>query len=245
MKKIFYFTITILLVVLITISSYFIYKQKSEEKQQDNLYEEIADSISEDNESKRIDLTDLYNQNNDLVGWIKIENTNIDYPIMQTKNNPDYYLRKNFYKAYSYYGTPFMEEECDVNTSENLIIYGHHMQNSKMFGSLENYKNYDFYKAHKYIKFCTLKDYREYEIFAVFKTTLYKSNTFKYYQNIELDSEIEYFDFINKCIDRSFYNTNVTPNYKEKLLTLSTCEYSENNSRLVVIAKLIDMEYIE
>lgn len=245
MKKIFYFTITILLVVLITISSCFIYKQKSEEKQQDNLYEEIADSISEDNESKRIDLTDLYNQNNDLVGWIKIENTNIDYPVMQTKNNADYYLRKNFYKDYSYYGTPFMEEECDVNTSENLIIYGHHMQNSKMFGSLENYKNYDFYKEHKYIKFYTLNDYREYEIFAVFKTTLYKSNTFKYYQNIELDSEIEYFDFINKCIDRSFYNTNVTPNYKEKLLTLSTCEYSENNSRLVVIAKLIDMKYIE
>jgi sortase B len=158
---------------------------------------------------------------------------------MQTKYNPEYYLKRNFYKEYSSYGTPFLAGECNLETSENLIIYGHHMQNSKMFGTLENYKSKEYYDNHKIINFYTLDDVEKYEIFAVFKTTLYQSNTFKYYQNIELDTEEDYLNFINQCCSLSFYNTNIIPEYKDKLITLSTCEYSAKNSRLVVVARQI------
>ena len=113
------------------------------------------------------------------------------------------------------------------------------MQNSKMFGELENYKKEDFYKSHNYINFYTLEADIKYEIFAVFRTTLYKNNTFKYYQNIELDNEEDYTRFINKCYELSYYDTGIKPNFKEKLITLSTCDYTTKNSRLVVVAREI------
>ncbi len=244
MKKLLYCITIILLIVLIAFSSYFIYKQLHEEYKQDSIFKELSNGIVENKVDEEIDinLQELYKQNNDLIGWIRIDNTSIDYPVMQTKNSPNYYLRRNFYKQYSYYGTPFMAEECNIDTSENLIIYGHHMQNTKMFGSLEYYKSKDYYDNHKQIKFYTLQERKEYEIFAVFKTILYKNNTFKYYQNIELDTENEYSNFINRCKSLSLYDTGVTPEYQTNLITLSTCEYSAQNSRLVVVAKLINEE---
>ena len=251
MKKIIYFLVILLLIVFIAISSYFIYKQLKEENEQESIFDDLCEIIQEDekNQAERhfvtnngINLNDIYNQNNDLVGWLKIDDTNIDYPVMQTKNNEEYYLRKNFYKKYSSYGTPFLASSCNIDTSENLIIYGHHMKNSKMFGELENYKKEDFYKSHKYIKFYTLEADNKYEIFAVFRTALYKNNTFKYYQNIELDNEDDYIRFINKCCELSYYDTGIKPNYKEKLITLSTCDYTTENSRLVVVAREIAEE---
>jgi sortase B len=248
MKRLLYFIVVILLIALIVISSYFIYKQLREEKEQESIFDDLHEIIQDNDENSSkdnlnanndINLNELYNQNNDLIGWIKIDNTTIDYPVMQTKYNPEYYLKRNFYKEYSSYGTPFLAGECNLETSENLIIYGHHMQNSKMFGTLENYKSKEYYDNHKIINFYTLDDVEKYEIFAVFKTTLYQSNTFKYYQNIELDTEEDYLNFINQCCSLSFYNTNIIPEYKDKLITLSTCEYSAKNSRLVVVARQI------
>ena len=249
MKKIVYFLIVILLIALIVISSYFIYKQIKEENEQESILKELNEIIQVDNENNLednlnsnndINLTELYAKNNDLIGWIKIDNTSLNYPVMQTKDRPEYYLQRNFNKEYSSYGTPFLAEEWNLDTSENLIVYGHHMKNSKMFGILENYKKKQYYDNHKIIKFYTLDgEIKKYEIFAVFKTKLYESNTFKYYQNIELDSQEEYSEFIKKCCSMSFYNTGIIPNYKEKLITLSTCEYSAQNSRLVVVAKQI------
>lgn len=249
MKKILYFIIVILLISLIVISSYFIYKQLKEENEQESIFSELNEIIQIDSEklvkinseaNEDINIDELYQINNDLIGWIKIDDTDINYPVMQNKNQPEYYLRRNFYKKYSSYGTPFLANECNLNASENLIIYGHHMQNKKMFGALENYKRKEFYEKHKEIIFYTLDNIQIYEIFAVFKTTLYKKDTFKYYQNIELNTEEAYLNFINKCCSMSLYNTNIKPNYKDKLITLSTCEYSEENSRLVVVARQIE-----
>lgn len=248
MKKTIYFLIVILLIALIVISSYFIYKQLKTEKEQEHIFEKLNEIVQDNNENNSkdnlssnsdINLTELYVQNNDLIGWIKIDNTSLDYPVMQTKDRPEYYLKRNFNKEYSSYGTPFLAEECNLDTSENLIVYSHHMKNSKMFGILENYKDKQYYDNHKIIKFYTLDGIKKYEIFAVFKTKLYESNTFKYYQNVELDSQAEYSEFIKKCCSMSFYDTGIIPNYKDKLITLSTCEYSAQNSRLVVVAKQI------
>lgn len=243
MKKIIYRIVMILLIGIMLISSYFIYKSKKEDKLQENIFEEIIDVAvkseikEEEEEQQEINMQELYNVNNDIVGWLKIDNTNINYPVMQTKNTPNYYLRRNFYKEYSQWGTPFLAESCDIQSSDNLIIYGHHINNSKMFGELEHYKKEEYYKNHKYIKFYTMNEKKEYEIIAVFKTVAYTG--FKYYQYNSFNNQREFETFIKKCRELSFYNIEKNINYGEKLITLSTCEYSQENGRLVVIAKEI------
>ena len=180
----------------------------------------------------------IYEENKDIVGWLKIDNTTINYPIMQNINDPNYYLRRDFYKNYSSYGTPYMAKQCNLN-SDNIVIYGHHMKNNKMFGELEKYKSKDFYNNHKIITFTTLEKEYSYEIFAVFKTTVYTKNTFRYYENINFENKKMYNDFINICKDKSLYQTGIEIKDKEKLITLSTCEYSNKNSRLVIVARKI------
>lgn len=243
MKKVIYFLIIIMLIGVILISIYFIYKELKQNKEQENTFNDlikIVESSSDDkgneNEENNINLNKLYEINNDLVGWIKINNTNINYPVMQSKNSPNYYLKRNFYKKYSSYGTPYLSEQCNIDTSINNIIYGHNMKNKKMFGTLESYKKEDFYNKHQIIIFNTLKKCLKYQIFAVFKTTVYNNNGFKYYNYIDFQNEEDYNDFIDKCKTLSFYETNKKPEYKNKLLTLSTCEYSNKNGRLVIIA---------
>lgn len=244
LKKIIKILLIILPIVTLIISSYFLYKNLKEDKKQEDIFEEIKEvaeenSISENNEEQQhdIDMTKLYNTNSDIVAWIRIENTNIDYPVMQTKNNPNYYLRKNFYKQYSYLGTPYLAESCDINASDNFIIYGHHINNSKMFGELENYRKKEYYNKHKFIKFFTLKENKEYEVIAVFQTVT--DTGFKYYNFVNANNEREFNTFVNQCKKLSFYDTGKIANYGQKLLTLSTCDYSSENARLVVVAKEI------
>lgn len=241
MKKVIYFLIIVLLIGVMLISIYFIYKELMQNKKQENTFNElikIVESNNDNNENKEenINLNKLYELNNDLVGWIKINDTSINYPIMQSKNSPNYYLKRNFYKEYSSYGTPYLSEQCNIDTSINNIIYGHNMKNKKMFGTLENYKDKEFYNSHQLIKFSTLEKSTDYQIFAVFKTTVYNNSGFKYYNYIDFQNEEDYNDFIDKCKNLSFYETNKRPEYKNKLFTLSTCEYSNKNGRLVIIA---------
>lgn len=244
MKKLIKILFLILLIGIMLISSYFFYKNLKEDKEQEEIFEEIKDIAQEnsktenENQENIIDMLKLYEINSDIVAWLKIENTNIDYPIMQTKENKNFYLRKNFYKQYSYYGTPFLAENCDIKISDNLIIYGHHINNSKMFGQLENYKKKDYYEQHKYIKLYTLEEQEKYEIISVFKTVAYTG--FKYYDFVNSNNEREFNTFLSKCKELSFYNIESTAVYGDKLLTLSTCEYSTRNGRLVIIAKRIE-----
>ena len=188
------------------------------------------------------ELAELFGQNGDLVGWISIADTNINYPVMQSVNEPNFYLKHGFDKAYSDYGCPYVQEDCDVQEpSDNLVIYGHHMSNGSMFAYLEKFKSKDFWSEHRMITFNTLTDKQEYEIVAVFRTVVYTDSpeAFKFYRFIDAESTNEFDDFIAKCKELSFYDTGVTAEYGDKLITLSTCEYSRNNSRLVVVAKRI------
>lgn len=243
MKKIIKISIVILLIGIMLISSYFIYKNFKEDREQENVFSELENivTINEEKERKEdnVNLNEVYKINNDIVGWLKIENTNMNYPVMQTKDRPDYYLRKNFYKEYSVFGTPYIDENCDIENGNNLIIYGHHINGNKMFGELENYKNEKYYNKYKFIKFYTLNEKAEYEIISVFKTTVYNDKDFKYYQYYNLKDEREFETFINKCKELSLYDTQKIAKYGDKLLTLSTCEYSQSNGRLVVVARKI------
>ena len=239
MRKIVYTIITILLISLVLISSYLIFKEKKQNEKQENTFEDLIEIVEENienQEERKIDINKLYEENKDIVGWLKIDNTTINYPIMQNINNPNYYLHRDFYKNYSSYGTPYMAKQCNLN-SDNIVIYGHHMKNNKMFGELEKYKSKDFYNNHKIITFTTLEKEYSYEIFAVFKTTVYTKNTFRYYENINFENKKMYNDFINICKDKSLYQTGIEIKDKEKLITLSTCEYSNKNSRLVIVAR--------
>lgn len=240
--KVFFF---ILLVAIIVASSYYILSNLLQEKKQQDDFENIKEIVidtSEENQEETEDKTDLYNlysMNNDVVGWIKLDNSNIDYPIMQ---NGEYYLRRNIYKEYSSYGTPFLADYCNINTSDNLIIYGHHIKSGMMFADLDKYKSYDYYLNHKIFKLYKLQGTEtieeEYKVVFCFKTTVNKGG-FKYYSFYNATSEAEYLSFVEQCRELSFYNTEESANYGDKLITLSTCEYSLNNGRMVVVAKKI------
>ena len=245
-KKVLYVFCIMLLISSILISSYCIYKELKQNKEQENNFEELIEIVEQTNPEEKeqeetvINIDNLYAINSDIVGWLRINDTTINYPIMQTKSDPNYYLHRDFYKKYSSYGTPYMSEECSINTSDNLVIYGHHMNHKKVFGALEDYKSKEFYENHKVIEFTTLEEKQKYEIFAVFKTVVYSKNTFKYYNFVNFSSEDEFNIFINRCKELSFYETNINPQYQDKFITLSTCEYSNKNGRLVVIARKIN-----
>lgn len=180
----------------------------------------------------------VYAQNNDFVGWISIEGTHINYPVMQTVDSPNYYLKRGFDKSYSDYGVPYVQENCVLGQSDNLVIYGHHMKNGSMFSDLCNYESEAFYREHSTIHFDTLYEFGEYEIVAVFKTVAYSEEGFKYYHFISGD-EASFDEYIATCKALALYDTDVTAEYGDQLITLSTCEYSRTNGRMVVVAKKI------
>jgi len=240
-KKIKIFLIIMLVAILVTSIIYILYELKKDEKQE-VIFEELESVvIEEQNKQEDEEITKiqkLYEENTDFIGWLEIENTNIDYPVMQTgKERKDYYLYKNFYKEYSHMGTPYIAEFCNVLESDNLIIYGHHIKGNKMFGELEKYKKKNFYQEHKKIRFNTIYENAEYEIIAVFKTIAHTG--FEYYKFYNADTKQEFDTFIKKCKELSFYSIEETAEYGDKLITLSTCEYSNKNGRLVVVAKKI------
>lgn len=186
---------------------------------------------------------ELYEQNNDLVGWIRIEDTRINYPVMQSLDSPDFYLYHGFDKGKTDYGCPYVAEICDVSTpSDNLIIYGHHKKNGTMFSDLKKFRKKSFWENHKYFTFDTLYEHQTYEVVAVFKTVVYtkSASEFKYYEFADAKTPEQFDEYIAKCKEKALYDTGVSAEYGDKLITLSTCEYSSKNGRLVLVAKKLD-----
>lgn len=178
----------------------------------------------------------LHEENPDCRYWITIPNTLIDYPVMFRPTEKDYYLRRDFYGEYSGSGTLYMDEDCDPEWGDNLIFYGHHMNDGSMFAGLENYKSEEFYKEHTEIILQTLQGKETYRVLAAFKTPVYTGNDFAYYNFTVTGNPKEYESFVRECQSRSFYETGETAVYGRRLLTLSTCEYSQVNGRMVVVA---------
>lgn len=188
----------------------------------------------------------LYTANPDIIGWIKIEDTHINYPVMQTQNDPEFYLRRNFEKEYSLSGTPFMDAASDIFIPTcNWTIYGHHMKDGTMFKDLVKYSDYDFYQEHKYITFDTIYEGGQgtYEVIAAFYAQVLDadSNAFKYYQYAGITTEAEFTEYVNGIKKMSEYNTGVEVQYGDQLITLSTCNYhvGDGKGRFAVVAKRI------
>ena len=183
----------------------------------------------------------LYQSNPDMVGWICIEDTKINYPVMQTPDRLDYYLQRNFQGKPSAWGSIYAREECDIEApSDNITLYGHNAKDGSMFGGLNDYTSRAFWEQHRYIRFDTLKEHHTYEVFAVFRTTASQGEGFAYHDFIDGADEEEFDEFISQCLSLALYDTDRIPQYGDKIICLSTCEYSRTNGRLVVAAVRID-----
>lgn len=230
-KILIFFSLIIFLYSSINLGRYIFdfYKVKNEIKK---LESNISTS---DNKFK-----ELYNQNSDIIGWLKIENTLINYPVMYTPQDPEFYLTHNFEKQESRSGLPFLDYRCSIKKpTTNLIIYGHNMKNGSMFNTLMKYKDEGYYKNYPIIQFDTTLENGKYEIISVFLSKVYKKNedVFKYYQFVQANNKLEFDNFIKNIKKLSIYDIQESAKYGDKLLTLSTCEYSDEDSRLVVVAR--------
>lgn len=220
------------------------YEKWSELKQTNSGATTVQVSDVEENATKKIleEYEVLYNKNKSLIGWVKIDDTEINYPVMQTVNNT-YYLDHNIEQEYDKNGSIFMDKDCDVlKPSTNLIIYGHHMKSGKMFGDLDKYSSKSYYEAHPTIQFDTIYEKGTYEIMYVFRSKVYNEDeiVFKYYQFIEANSAEEFYSYMEEMSELSLYDTGVTASYGDRLLTLSTCDSSEPEGRFVVVARRVN-----
>ena len=225
----------------------FLLMYAAQSKQQAHLYSDLAAVREQDTQQetasepeKQASYQNLYWENTDMVGWILIEDTNINYPVMQTPADPNYYLKHDFEKNYTDYGCPFMQADCDaLCPSDNLIIYGHNMKDGSMFADLAKYRSKDFRQAHKTVWFDTELGSSAYEIFAVIHTTVQAdaADAFPFYRFVDAAAPEEFADYVSACKARALYDTGIFAEYGDKLLTLSTCDNITDNGRLLVIAK--------
>ena len=191
---------------------------------------------------------ELYRQNPDSIGWIKIDGTHIDYPVMQTQNDPEYYLRRDFNGEYSLSGTPFIDAASDIFIPTcNWTIYGHHMKVGTMFYDLLEYADREFYEEHRTIEFDTIykeTGQHEYEIIAAFYAEIkdVDEGGFKYYQYAGITTEESFNEYVAGVKAVSVYDTGIDAEYGDQLITLSTCSYhvEDKRGRFAVVAKRIE-----
>ena len=202
-----------------------------------------SDTTTETKTDRMAKLEELQKENSDIVGWLQIENSNINYPVLQGTDN-DYYMTHNYKKEYSKEGSLFLDKDYDWNIpSTNLLIYGHNNRGSNaMFTALINYKDEDYYKDHKNIRFTTSQEDAEYEIISVFLSRVYyksEKDVFRYYYFINAENEQEFNEYVKNSKDASLYDIEATAQYGDQLLTLSTCEFSQEDGRLAIVARKI------
>ena len=159
---------------------------------------------------------------------------------MHRPSQKDYYLYRDFNGRKSYNGTLYASEICDPETSDNVLLYGHNMRSGKMFAALTKYKEKSFYEAHRYIVFETLSSVHIYEVMFALTTPVYTGNDFEYYSFADAADAQTFDAYLSACASRALYDTGVTAAYGDHLLTLCTCEYSQDNGRMLVVAKRID-----
>lgn len=189
-------------------------------------------------------LEELARENADLFAWITIEGTKIDYPVMSTPDDPEYYLHRAFDKTSSASGVPFLSGGCFEGCG-NYIIYGHHMKNGTMFAGLLDYADMDFWEVHQTIHLDTLDGPSEYQILGAFYSRVYKTvetEVFRYYRYTDLTSEETFNEYVEKVRAASLYDTGVDAAFGDQLLTLSTCNYHTDDGRFVVVAKRVDKD---
>ncbi len=207
----------------------------------EHAFKTLALSVKE--ESFTSPYAGLKQENDDFFGWISIEDTELNYPVMYTPNRGDYYLHRAFDKSSSQSGVPFLDANYEEG-SRNYLIYGHNMRNGTMFSTLISYASEQFFKEHPIIKFDTLEESGEYKILSAFysEAPIQGSVEFKYYEYANLTNQADFETYLQEVTSRALYPTGVFVDEKDQLLTLSTCSYHASNGRFIVVAKKINRD---
>lgn len=181
----------------------------------------------------------LAQQNSDFAGWLSVAGTELNYPVMYTPQNPEYYLRRGFDKEYAASGCLFMGAGSAPDSS-HVVIYGHNMKNGTMFGALMPYAQKDYWQQHPVISFATLASSGDYEIIGAFYSQVYTDadeGVFRYYRYTDLTDENRFIQYIRQVKEASLYDTGVEAVFGDQILTLSTCSYHTDDGRFVVVAR--------
>lgn len=183
---------------------------------------------------------ELAEMNPELLGWISIEGTNIDYPVMYSPDRPEFYLEHAFDGSDSGSGVPFIDFRCPED-GNYYLIYGHHMRNKTMFAQLLQYDKQRFYEEHPVLRFDTIYEEREYQVMAAFKSQLVGDETdvFRFYRYFDLSQKEVFDEYVQQVLALAKYDTGVRAEYGDELITLSTCSYHVDNGRFVLVAKRV------
>lgn len=184
-------------------------------------------------------LEQLFSMNSDMVAWLTIPDTVVDYPVMHTPNDVEYYLHTDFDGYYSFSGCLFVGDNCDID-SDVFVIYGHNMNNGSMFGSIDDYRSYDYWATHPDMILKTRDETRLYKIFAAFPTKVYDedddSGEFQYYNAVGKKDKAAYEADVEDILSLSVIDTGAKPDYPAQIAFLSTCAYHDENGRFVLAA---------
>ena len=180
----------------------------------------------------------LYEQNSDFFGWLRIDDTPVNYPVMFTPDDPEFYLNRSFDRKNSGSGIPFIDGACFEGCG-NYLMYGHHMQNGTVFAVLPEYEDPEFWQEHKTIFFDTVYEHGEYEVIAAFRGEAVgeAEDGFRYYRYTDLTDPAVFAEYMEQVKAAAAFDTGLTAEYGDELITLSTCNYHTANGRFVVVAK--------
>ena len=227
--KIFKSIINIVLTLIIVICAYKIIHQLKEYNDADKVYNLIREEKEESD--------NLFEKNIDYRGWIKIDNTNINYPILQGQDNEEY-LYKDINNEYIVSGSIFMNYLNNGFDDQNTVLFGHNMKNGTMFANLKKYKEEDFFYNNNYIEIeLSNGQYLKYKVFSVYITDINDN-----YTKTSFEDKDEYKEFLERIKNKSIYKSDISVNENDKIITLSTCSYEFDDARLVVTGKLIYKE---
>lgn len=271
-RKVLFFIFAFLFFVAVIMTAYSYWQRWHDEQQLKKQQEAITasienqeetestqDSVSSDEQEHEVpvilsEYQDLYEQNQDIIGWLRIDGTNIDYPVMQTPEDEEYYLYRDFYGEDNQNGCLIMDTDSNVGVgdweheyqngsspSTNLIIHGHTMKSGEMFGDLDLYAEEAYGLEHHIICFDSLYEHREYELIAVFYSQVYYENedVFKYYKFFQADTQDEFDNWYYNIKQKALYDTGITAEFGDEFITLSCCAYHVEDGRFVVVAKRI------
>lgn len=227
------------LIIIIACGLYIVMWIMQNNANEQTIKEIYEDTVSVDDETgtSKIDFGKLKNRNKDVIGWLKVNNTNIDYPIVKGNDN-DFYIKHNFDKNYNIAGWVFADYRLKADgTDKNIVIYGHNMKNGSMFGSLKKVLTKEWYENedNMYVTFETEEQVLTYKVFSVYQI---KKET--YYTTTSFRSAEAYQNFLNTLKSRSIKKFNEDVSTDDKILTLSTCA-SNNDYRVVLHAYLCDI----
>ena len=230
----------------LVVTGYFVYHYYQNDKKQENRFNKLEE-IEEERDKKPVpSILPTEITNPDWIGWLKIKGTSISYPVMQREGDSEYYLHRDFDGKYSFYGTPFLDSRCTLD-SDNCIVYGHNINGGRMFGALHAYSSESYYKGHQEISFRAGDEKRQYQIVSVMQTT----TSSPVYSFTDVGNWDEYGEYVNKILSGSLYQTEMGKQIREELekdtpeeffrkyefLTLSTCRsWVGRNARLLVVS---------